>query len=233
MRIGIIGATGNIGSRVLGEARNRDHDVVAFTRSGAADRPFHERVVWQELDVFNLESVARAVQHLDVLVSSYHPGNSARDMIDALRQAIADPTTYARAAGVMLKALESRPATRLIVVGGAASLEIAPGRTTDDDEPRLREVLKSLGAPEEYVVAARGHREALHALRLSNRRWTYASPSAEIGAGERTGRFRVGGDQLLFDGAGRSRISYEDFAVAILDEIEWPQYIQRRFTVGY
>jgi len=133
----------------------------------------------------------------------------------------------------MLKALESRPATRVIVVGGAANLEIAPGKTTDDDESRLREVLRGLGVPEEYAVAARGHREALHALRVSNRSWTYATPSAEIIAGERTGRFRIGGDQLLFDAAGRSWISYEDFAVAILDEIEWPQHIQRRFTVGY
>jgi putative NADH-flavin reductase len=73
------------------------------------------------------------------------------------------------------------------------------------------------------MQSARGHREALHALRVSNRRWTYATPSAEIIAGERKGRFRIGGDQLLFDAAGRSWISYEDFAVAILDEIEWPQ----------
>jgi putative NADH-flavin reductase len=97
----------------------------------------------------------------------------------------------------------------------------------------LRQVLRGLGVPEGYVVAARGHRDALHALRISNRRWTYVSPSAEIRAGERTGRFRVGGDQLLFDAGGRSWISYEDFAFAILDEIEWPRHIQRRFTVGY
>jgi uncharacterized protein len=232
MRIGVIGASGNIGSRVVAEARDRGHDVIAFTRQGAAARPTQEGVVWRDLDVFDVEGVTRAVKRLDVLVSSYHPGNSAKDAVDAISQAIADPAAYARAARVMLKALEGRPATRLIVVGGAANLEIAPGKTTDDDEPRLREVLKRLGVPEDYVAAARGHRDALHALRISNRRWTYATPSAEIGAGERTGRFRVGGDQLLFDASGRSRISYEDFAVAILDEIEWPQHFQRRFTVG-
>lgn len=233
MRIGIIGASGNIGSRVLAEARGRGHDVIAFTRQGAAGRPKQDSVEWRDLDIFDIEGVTRAIQHLDVLVSSYHPGNSAKDVVDAIRQAIADPTVYARAAKVMLTALESRPATRLIVVGGAANLEIAPGKATDDDELRLREVLKSLGVPEDYVVAARGHRDALHALRTSNRRWTYATPPAEIRAGERTGRFRVGGDQLLFDAAGRSWISYEDFAVAILDEIEWPRHIQGRFTVGY
>ena len=233
MRIGIIGASGNIGNRVVAEAQRRGHDVTAFTRQGAASRPPQEGVQWRDMDIFDVEGVTRAIRRLDVLVSSYHPGNSAKDVVDAIRQAIADPSAYACAAKVMLKALESRPATRLIVIGGAANLEIAPGKTTDEDEPRLREVLRSLGVPKEYVVAARGHRDALHTLRVSNRRWTYATPSAEIRAGERTGRFRIGGDQLLFDASGRSRISYEDFAVAILDEIEWPQHIQRRFTVGY
>jgi uncharacterized protein len=207
--------------------------VVAFTRQGAAGRTAGEGVKWRDLDIFDVEAVTRAIQHLDVLVSSYGPGNASEDVGEAIRRAIADPGSYVRAARVMLKALESRPATRLIVVGGAASLEIAPGRTTDDDDTTLREVLRGLGVPEDYAVAVRGHREALHVLRLSNRRWTYASPSADIHAGERTGRFRVGGDQLLVDTDGRSSISYEDFAVAIIDEIEWPQYMQRRFTVGY
>lgn len=233
MRIGIVGATGNIGSRVLAEARGRGHDVVAFTRQGASARSAEDGVQWRDLDVFDVDGVTRAVQQLDVLVSSFHPGNSAKDPVDAISQAIGDPTVYARAAKVLLTALATHPATRLIVVGGAASLEIAPGKTTDDDPSKLREVLQSLGVPGEYVVAAIGHREALNVLRVSNRRWTYASPSAEIQAGARTGRFRVGADQLLVDAEGRSRISYEDFAVAILDEIEWPRHIQRRFTVGY
>ncbi len=189
MRIGIIGASGNIGSRVLTEARARGHEVVGFTRQGAGNRPAQAGVEWRDLDVFDVEGVTGAVQRLDVLVSAYHPGNSAKDVVAAIGQAIADPSAYARAAKVMLKSLESRPATRLIVVGGAASLEIAPGKTTDDDEPTLRQVLRGLGVPEEYVAAARGHRDALHALRISNRRWTYVSPSAEISAGERTGRF--------------------------------------------
>ena len=176
MRIGIIGASGNIGSRVLGKAQRRGHDVVAFTRQGAAGRAGPDGVQWQNLDVFDVEAVTRAVQRLDVLVSAYHPGNSKKDLVDAIRQAVADPTTYARAAQTMLKALESRPATRLVVVGGAANLEIAPGKTTDDDEPTLRQVLRGLGVPEDYVVAARGHRDALHALRTSNRRWTCATP---------------------------------------------------------
>lgn len=87
--------------------------------------------------------------------------------------------------------------------------------------------------PSEYAVAVRGHRDALNVLRTSNRLWTYFSPAEQIAPGERTGRFRVGGDQLLVDAEGRSRISIEDPAVALLDEVEQPRFVQRRFTVGY
>ena len=229
MRIGIIGASGNIGSRILAEALTRGHDATAFTRSGAAKKGGH----WRDLDIFELEGLREAVKSVDVLVSSYHPGSTARDPHDAIGRAISDPTVYPRAATNLLKALESRSATRLIVVGGAASLELAPGTTADDDDSRMRGILRSIGVPEEYVVAVKGHHEALNLFRQSNRRWTYVSPSAEIHPGTRTGRFRVGGDQLLADAEGRSHISYEDFAVAILDEIEEPRHIQRRFTVGY
>ncbi|HEX2714698.1 MAG TPA: NAD(P)H-binding protein [Candidatus Acidoferrales bacterium] len=229
MRIGIIGASGNIGSRIFREAVDRGHEVVAFTRSGAAKKG----TPWRDLDLFDLEALRKAVTSLDVLISSYQPGNATRDIVDAIQKSIADPTLYPRAAANLLKALESRPATRLIVVGGAANLEVAPGQTTDDDDAKLRQVLKSIGVPEDYVVVVKGHREALNLLRVSNRRWTYVSPSAEIRAGERTGRFRIGSDQLLVGVDGRSQISYEDFALAILDEIEEPRHIQRRFTVGY
>jgi putative NADH-flavin reductase len=229
VRIGIIGASGNIGSRILAEAVARGHESAAFTRSGAAARG----APWRDLDIFDLDALRDVAVSVDVIVSSFQPGNATRDIGDALRRSIDDPTLYPRAAANLLKALESRPATRVIVVGGAASLEIAPGQTTDDDDTRMREVLRALGVPEAYVVAVRGHHEALDLVRRSNRRWTYVSPSAEIHAGTRTGRFRVGGDQLLVDAGGRSHISYEDFAIAILDEIEEPRHIQRRFTVGY
>jgi uncharacterized protein len=229
MKIGIIGASGNIGSRIHAEATTRRHDVTAFTRSGAAAKG----AMWRDLDVFDLDALGAVVTSVDVVVSAYHPGNSARDIGDALQRAIADPTVYARAAANIVKALESRVATRAIVVGGAANLEIAPGQTTDDDDARLREVFRSMGVPEDYAAAAKGHRDALNVLRLSNRRWTCVCPSAEIYAGARTGCFRIGGDMLLSDTSGRSHISYEDFAAAIVDEIEEPRHIQRRFTAGY
>ncbi len=229
MRIGIIGASGNIGSRIHAEAVARGHDVTAFTRSGAEKKG----PPWRDLDIFDLEGLRAVVTSVDVIVSAYHPGSTARDPRDAIQRAISDPGVYPRAAANLLRALESRLATRLIVVGGAASLEIAPGVTADGDDARMRGILRSLDVPEDYVVAVRGHHEALNLFRQSNRKWTYVSPAADVHAGARTARYRQGGDQLLVDAEGRSRISYEDFAVAIVDEIEEPRHIQRRFTVGY
>ena len=139
MKIGIVGASGNIGSRVLTEARARGHEVVAFTRQGTGDRPADEGVEWRTLDVFDVEAVRREIQHLDVLVSAYHPGNSAKDIVDAIGRAIADPSAYARAARVLLEALEDRPATRLIVVGGAENLEIYPHQNQEYKETTLNQ----------------------------------------------------------------------------------------------
>ena len=166
-------------------------------------------------------------------VSCYHPGNAAKDLGGAIASAIADPTVYAKAAHSLVKALEAHPRTRLIVVGGAGSLEIEPGRVAADDEVALRRGLERLGLPADYALASRGHREALNAFRLSNRRWTYFSPAELIAPGERTGRFRIGEDQIVVDVDGRSRISMEDAAVALLDEAELPRFVQRRFTIGY
>ena len=112
---------------------------------------------------------------------------------------------------------------RVFVVGGAGSLEISPGV----------QLLDTLQFPEEYKAEALQAREALEILRASDVNWTYLSPAAEISPGERTGRYRAGGDRLLTDEEGNSRICMEDFAVAVIDEIEEPKYRGRRFTVAY
>lgn len=170
---------------------------------------------------------------MDVLISCYQPGNAATDFPGTVAQSIADPTVYGSAARSLLSALDTHPRTRLIVVGGAGSLEYEPGRVTADDDQRLTDTLDDLGLPREYAAAVRGHRAALDVLRTSNRLWTYLSPAELIAPGERTGRYRIGGDQPVRDTDGRSRISIEDAAVALLDEVELPRFIQRRFTIGY
>ncbi|MFD0363944.1 NAD(P)-dependent oxidoreductase [Nocardia sp. GCM10030253] len=233
MFIGIVGATGNIGQRVRAEAVARGHHVTAFSRDAtrvATDQP---NVTWRSLDVFDSDAVAAALPGMDVLISCYQPGNAATDFTSTVATSIADPTVYATAARSLVRALGSHPRTRLIVVGGAGSLEFAPGRVTADDDQRLTDTLDSVGLPREYAAAVRGHRDALTVLRSSNRLWTYFSPAELIAPGERTGRYRVGGDQPVLDADGRSSISIEDAAVALLDEAELPQFVQRRFTIGY
>ncbi|QDQ10083.1 NAD(P)-dependent oxidoreductase [Streptomyces spectabilis] len=233
MHIGVIGATGTIGGRVVTEAVERGHRVTAFSRDATRVTQRREGVEWRSVDVLDADSVARVLPGLDVLVSGFQPGNAAADFEEAVRRSIADPTVYATAARALLKALERQPRTRLIVIGGAGSLEIAPGVVRADSDELLHETLDGLGLPRAYAAAVRGHREALNVLRLSNRLWTYFSPAEEIAPGERTGRFRVGGDQPVLDAEGRSRISVEDAAVALVDEAELPRFVQRRFTVGY
>lgn len=233
MRIGVIGATGGIGQRVVTEALGRGHHITALTRDASRIEEDRENVDWKRVDIFDAEAVAAVLPGLDVLISGFQPGNAARDLADTVRRSIADPTAYATAATSLLKALESHPRTRLIVIGGAGSLEIRPGVTRADSDEDLYATLDSLGLPREYAAAVRGHRDALNVLRTSNRLWTYFSPAEEIAPGERTGRFRLGGDQPVLDAEGRSRISIEDAAVALVDEAELPRFVQRRFTIGY
>ncbi|MFD9514693.1 NAD(P)-dependent oxidoreductase [Streptomyces mirabilis] len=233
MHIGVIGATGTIGSRVVTEALDRGHHVTAFSRDATQIKEDRKNITWKSIDVLDADAVTAAIPDLDVLISGFQPGNAAKDMADTVARSIADPTAYATAARALLKALESYPRTRLIVIGGAGSLEIEPGITRADSDDLLHEALDSIGLPREYAAAVRGHRDALNVLRTSNRLWTYFSPAEDIAPGERTGRFRIGTDRPVLDADGHSRISAEDAAIALVDEAELPRFVQRRFTVGY
>ncbi len=233
MFIGVIGATGTIGSRVVTEALARGHHVRAFTRDASRVTDDRPNVTWSTVDVLDPAGVAAALPGLDVLISAFQPGNAARDLADTIERSIADPTVYAAAARSLLKALETHPRTRLIVIGGAGSLEVEPGVVRADSDDLLHPTLEQVGLPRTYAAAVRGHREALRVLQTSNRLWTYFSPAESITPGERTARFRIGGDQPVLDADGRSHISAEDAAVALLDESELPRFVQRRFTIGY
>lgn len=233
MQIGVIGATGTIGSRIVSEALSRGHHVTAFSRDASQTQDSRENITWKSLDVTDPEGIAAVLPGLDVLISGFGPGNTARDPADAVARAIADPKAYVRAAAALLAALDSHPGVRLIVIGGAASLEVRPGLVFTDSGELIDQALDQFGLPREYAAAMRGHGDALNVFRTSNRLWTYFSPAIDIVPGERTGRFRIGGDQPVMDADGRSRISAEDAAVAVIDEAELPRFVQRRFTIGY
>jgi hypothetical protein len=138
-------------------------------------------------------------------------------VISAVRFVASDPRT-------LIEAVKAAGVPRYLVVGGAGSLEVAPGQRLVDT-PTF---------PAAHKPEALKGGEFLQALRAEkDLDWTFLSPSAVIAAGQRTGKFRLGGDQLLTDDKGKSSISYEDFAVALVDELEKPTHSRRRFTVGH
>lgn len=225
MDIGIFGATGVIGSRAVAEAVQRGHRVTAFTRDAARFPAEQGKVAWQVADWLDADSIAAAIAGVDVVISAVNAGHGITDTI-------AKAGNFVVGAQAMVSALEQHPRVRVIAVGGAGSLEVVPGRQlVDTGAAFIRILTDDLGVPAEYVEVVRALRSALNIYRLSNRNWTYLSPpSGRVEPGARTGRFRIGGDQVL---GGDRDISAEDLAVALLDEVEQPRFVQRRFTVGY
>ncbi|MDA1358989.1 NAD(P)H-binding protein [Glycomyces luteolus] len=227
MRIGVFGATGAIGGQIVAEAVERGHEVTAFTRDPDRFGPVADGVAWQVADALDPASIAASIGGLDVVVSAINAGRG-------VAETIANADVFPRAARAMIEALASHPDIRLIVMGGAGSLEVRPGLTVVDTEGFAEGLPEALGVPVEYVIPVRAGAEALNLYRTSNRNWTYISPSAgRIESGERTGLFRIGGDQLLVRADGTSDISLEDLAMAAVDEAETARHVKRRFTVGY
>ena len=202
MNVALIGASGNIGSRILSELSRRGQRVTAIARNPQRI-PVADGVTPVAGDVFDPAGLAALLSGHDAAISSVHfLASDPVRLVDAVR-----------AAGVR----------RYLVVGGAGSLEVAPGVALVDTPD----------FPAAYKAEATKGGEFLQLLRgVADLDWTFLSPSAVIFPGERTGRFRLGGDQLLVGPEG-SRISMEDYAVALVDELEAPAHSRRRFTVGY
>ena len=214
MKIALIGATGMIGQRILNEALSRGHHVTVIARdpSKVAKRPNLEV---KKGDLMKPETISPAIGGCDVVVSSCSPPR------DNPREAIASVATLDEAVTAADNA--ANRSIRLIMVGGAGSLEIAPGV----------QLVDAPSFPEAWKPIATAHRDALAALRRTSIDWTYFSPAGMIQPGTRTGKFRLGTEQLVTDGKGESNISAEDYAVALVDEIEKPQFIRKRFTAAY
>ena len=216
MHIALFGAGGQIARRIAREALDRGHQVTAIVRDPATFQKYDDRLEVVQGDATDAASVARAAKGADAIVNAISPrpspsGRPASSLVDGARAVIAG----ARQAGV----------ERLLAVGGASSLEVAPGvRLYDTPE-----------FPEAYKAEAREGIDSLDVYRneSGDLDWTFISPAAEIGPGERTGKYRTGGDQLLADKDGKSFISYEDYAAALVDELERGRNLRRRMTVAY
>lgn len=210
MKIALIGASGTVGQRILKEALTRGHQVVAIVRDSSRiiQEDGNLRVV--SGDLLDGESIGKAVAGYDVVISAYGPSHGAEDTMKTVTQELIDAV---KQAGVQ----------RLLIVGGAGSLEVAPGL----------KLVNAPNFPEAWKSIALAHDEALETYRKADLDWTYFSPAAMFQPGERTGTFRIGTDQLVVDEKGESRISTEDYAIAMLDEVENPRFIRKRFTIGY
>jgi putative NADH-flavin reductase len=202
MKIALVGASGNVGTRIAAEALGRGHDVTAIARNVSAIAPQeHLRAV--AADVTDEAAAAALSGHDCVVLSVRFQGLDFERVLEIVRRS-----------GV----------ARLLVVGGAASLEVKPGLALIDT-PDFPDFIKPEAEPA---------RQALGRLRKETEiDWTFLSPSVFFEAGARTGTFRLGGDALLTAADGKSHISYEDYAIALLDEIEQPKHSRARFTVGY
>jgi putative NADH-flavin reductase len=216
MKIVLFGPGGNVGRHIAAEALSRGHEVIGVAREPQHLENVDKRMRLVKGDATDAASVAQVAAGADAIVNSISPrpgshGKPAPSMTVAARALIAG----AKRAGVK----------RLVIVGGAGSLEVAPGMQLVDT-PQF---------PEAYKPEALAHREALAVYRAeaNDLDWVYISPPIMIEPGPRTGKYRTGGDQVLFNDKGESRISFEDYAMALVDELEQRKNMRKRTTVAY
>ena len=216
MKIALIGATGFVGTAVLAELLQREHLVTALVRDPAKLAP-QAGLSAVVADATNIDAVATAVQGHDAVVSAFNPGWDAADLYDK----------FLNGSDAIERGVQASGVKRLLVVGGAGSLFVAPGVQLVDT-PNFTDHV-----PANIIPGAKAARDALTRLRGNTvLDWTFLSPPAMLAPGDRTGAYRVGGEELLMDGDKPAGISIADLAVAIADEIERPRHVRARFTVA-
>ncbi|MDB5712392.1 MAG: NAD-dependent epimerase/dehydratase [Sphingomonas bacterium] len=198
MKVALIGASGKVGQRLVAELTGRAHEV-----TGVARQPAETGVPMMVADANDRTALAAAIRGNDALMVA---GRFVSMDAATILGAVAD-------AGV----------PRLLVVGGAGTLFIAPGL----------QLVDAPGMPAEFLPEVRAGKAFLEALQASDAEWSFLSPAAQFAPGERTGTYRLGGDDLMRDDAGNSRISYEDLAKALVDELEVRRHSRQRFSIAY
>ncbi|MED1780986.1 NAD(P)-dependent oxidoreductase [Brevibacillus fortis] len=209
MKIAIVAASGKAGKVIMKEALDRGHQVTAIVRDASKIEQADVAVI--QKDVFDL--TAADLNSFDVVVNAFGAPAGQEHL-------------HVESGKALIEALKGAPSTRLLVVGGAGSLFV--------DEAKTLRLVETPDFPKAYLATAQKHGEYLRVLEESNDiQWTYVSPSAFFDpAGERTGAYQLGKDHLLVNASGQSYVSYADYAVALLDEIENPKHRNERFTVG-
>jgi len=212
MKVAIIGASGFIGSYVRDEALARGHQLTAIVRRPEKITVQDPRLHVVKADILK-DKVDELVKGHDAVISAYSAGRGRLDIYNE----------HIRGAKAIISGVKKSGIKRLLVVGGAATLEVAPGVQLIDTM-----------SPEQVTDGMLATRETLYMLKKEKElEWTFLSPAASIAPGERTGHYRIGKDQLVKNKEGDSKISTQDYAIAMLDELENPQHIRERFTVAY
>jgi uncharacterized protein len=209
VKVVLYGATGKVGSIILKELVDRGHAVIAAARTPEKVQKLKNVTAVQD-NLSDPKKTAGIVKDADAVISAYGPPPD-------------DTNQLVGAMDCLIKGIEEAGGPRLIVVGGAGSLFVAPGVTLRD----------SGHVPKEWIPIIDAHIEAFRKLKQSGIDWTYLSPAAFFEPGERTGKFRLGKDDLITDAQGNSRISFADYAIALVDELENAQHRRARFTIGY
>lgn len=213
MKIAIIGATGRGGERLTEEALTRGHHVTAISR--AADTiSKRDHLIGISCDISHTESLAAAIKGHDAVILAWRPAPGTPDLWNVIRDGFDS----------LLSALKQAEIGRLLVMGGAGTLEVEPGIKNYDRKE----------FPDAWREGSKAGSQILEILsEVDFLKWSYLSPAHEIFEGERTGVFRLGGDKLITDANGDSKISFEDYAVAMIDELETPKHVGERFSVAY
>ena len=214
-KIVIIGATGYVGSAILKEALGRGHQVKAIVRDPSKLTLIHPHLKVVGGSVTDTDFLSRELAKSDAVISAFNPGWSNPNIYEETLEGY----------GSILCAVRNSGVHRFLMVGGAGSLLVAPGRQLMD-EPDV---------PKKLLPGIRGMAKVYTDLLLPEKSvdWVFLSPAANMAPGERTGKFRLGKDELIVDKCGDSNISVEDFAVAMIDELEQEKHHQERFTLGY
>ena len=208
MKVAVIGATGNAGSRITAELLKRGHHVRAIVRP-ESNFAAKNGVEVANSDLSEAAQLAGVLKGADAVVSAYRPPVDDNVQIVGTTKRIAEAV--------------KRNKQRLLVVGGAGGLFVAPGVTA----------IASGHLPEFALPIAKAHEQVRKDLEVSGTDWTYFAPAGLFEPGERTGNFRLGKDDLIVDASGNSRISMEDYAIAAVDELENPKHRGERFSIGY
>ncbi|MGE8341988.1 MAG: NAD(P)-dependent oxidoreductase [Flavobacterium sp.] len=213
MKIALIGATGFVGSAILNELADRKHEITAIARTPKDTA----NATWVAADIFNIDALAEILKGHDVVVNAYNPGWTNPNIYD----------DFLAGSKAIQEAVKKSGVKRFITIGGAGSLYVAPDLQAVDTPDFPKEIFPGANAARHYLNIIKEEKDL---------DWAFFSPAFEMHAGTKTGRtgkYRLGLENPVFNDEQRSILSVEDLAVVIADEVETPKHHQVRFTAGY